>query len=228
MGQRNESARAYWWNAEVYRLEGNWQTACEHSDRGLEVAPRYSRLLGTRSVLDSEMGEIAQSEAHLEQLLEAWRHAGERTSSYEASFLAVVIPVVACITGVANRLDAAQQAAEAVLSSASLLPLQALTANTGLALVAVQLGDIAAAEEHYAALEPQGGTMLPGWIANVDRLLGLLAQTTGKLDLAIAHFEDALVFCRHREHQGRISPGNGHLGATASFRCPTASRPQHH
>ena len=30
----------------------------------------------------------------------------------------------------------------------------------------------------------------------IDRLLGLLAQTVGNLDQAIAHFEDALAFCR--------------------------------
>lgn len=30
----------------------------------------------------------------------------------------------------------------------------------------------------------------------VDRVLGLLAQTTGKRDLAAAHFEAALAFCR--------------------------------
>ena len=29
----------------------------------------------------------------------------------------------------------------------------------------------------------------------VDRLLGLLAQTTDDLDQAVAHFEDALAFC---------------------------------
>jgi len=29
-----------------------------------------------------------------------------------------------------------------------------------------------------------------------DRLLGLLAHTMGNLDLAAAHFEDALAFCR--------------------------------
>jgi len=34
-------------------------------------------------------------------------------------------------------------------------------------------------------------------VASVDRLLGLLAQTTGNLDRAADHFEDALDFCRN-------------------------------
>jgi tetratricopeptide (TPR) repeat protein len=34
------------------------------------------------------------------------------------------------------------------------------------------------------------------WVTRTDRILGLLAQTLGKHDLAIQHFEDALEFCR--------------------------------
>ncbi len=151
------------------------------------------------------MGEIALCEAHLELLLETWRLSGTQTFSYAATFPAVVIPVVARITGVANRLDTAQEAAEAVLSSPAMVPLQALTVRTGLALMAVQRGDIVAAEEQYAALESQRGTMLPGWIANVDHLLGLLAQTMGKHDQAVAHFEDALAFCQKAGYRPELA-----------------------
>ena len=79
-----------------------------------------------------------------------------------------------------NRLEAAQEAAEALLSSPAVVPLQALTANTGLALIAVQRWDIVAAAEQYAAVEPQRGTMLAGWIANVDHLLALLSEPLQK------------------------------------------------
>ncbi|MCZ6535037.1 MAG: LuxR C-terminal-related transcriptional regulator [Chloroflexi bacterium] len=187
------------------RLEGDWQRAYDHSDRGLELSPRDARLLGTRAVLECEMGEIALCEAHLELLLETWRLSWTQTFSYAATFPAVVIPVVARITGVANRLDTAQEAAEAVLSSPAMVPLQALTVRTGLALMAVQRGDIVAAEKQYAALESQRGTMLPGWIANVDHLLGLLSQTMNNPDQAVTHFEDALAFCRNAGYRPELA-----------------------
>ena len=205
LGERQESPRAFWWNAEVSRLEGDWQTAYEHSDHGLAVAPRDSRLLGTRAVLECEMGEIAQSETYLKQLLESWRLAPTRRSSYSVSFPAAVIPVVTRITGVADWLDAAQEAAEAILSYPAVVPLQALTANTGLALMAVQRRDMVAAAKQYAALELQRGTMLPGWITNADHLLGLLAQTMGNHDQAGTHFEDALAFCRNAGYRPELA-----------------------
>ena len=34
------------------------------------------------------------------------------------------------------------------------------------------------------------------WVTTTDRILGLLAQTLGKHDLAIQHFEEGLEFCR--------------------------------
>ena len=66
-------------------------------------------------------------------------------------------------------------------------------ARVGLALLAVQRGDVGAIGEQYAALESRQGTMLDGGIAAADRLLGLMAQTVGNLDQAVAHFEGALV-----------------------------------
>jgi ATP/maltotriose-dependent transcriptional regulator MalT len=62
--------------------------------------------------------------------------------------------------------------------------------------LAVQQNDAQAAAEHYAALLPLQGTFLRWVTICIDRALGLLAQTVGNLDQAIAHFEDALVFYR--------------------------------
>ncbi len=53
------------------------------------------------------------------------------------------------------------------------------------------------AAERYAALEPQRGTMSPGWIANGDHLLDLLSQTMGNHDQAVVHLEDALAWTCH-------------------------------
>ena len=39
----------------------------------------------------------------------------------------------------------------------------------------------------------------------VDRVLGLLSQTTGNLDQAAAHFEDALAFCRKAGYRPELA-----------------------
>ena len=40
---------------------------------------------------------------------------------------------------------------------------------------------------------------------SVDRLLGLLAQTMGKLEDAMSHFEDALAFCRKAGYRPELA-----------------------
>ena len=44
-----------------------------------------------------------------------------------------------------------------------------------------------------------------GWLISSDRLLGLLAHTMGELDLAAAHFEDALAFCRKAGYRTELA-----------------------
>ena len=144
--------------------------------------------------MDYELGEFKQGEDHLEQLLEAMRRAAPGpTTAY--GYPAMVIPLVARISGESGQFATAEFAAETILSSASATPLTIAWAKSGLALLAVQRNDVAAAEEYYAALETCRGTMVSPVIVN-DRLLGLLLTTTGQLDDAIARFEDALNFCR--------------------------------
>ena len=64
-----------------------------------------------------------------------------------------------------------------------------------MALIAVQREDAGAAEELYGALEPQRGTAFLFLPLALDRLLGLPAVTSGRVDTALAHFEDGLAFC---------------------------------
>ena len=56
-------------------------------------------------------------------------------------------------------------------------------ARAGLSLLSVLRHDETAAQEHYSALLPLGGTILNTGVIAADRILGLLAQTTGDLDL---------------------------------------------
>ncbi len=62
------------------------------------------------------------------------------------------------------------------------------------------------AAEHYTALEPVSGTMLSNNTdIRVDRVLGLLAHTMGRLDQAAEHFEYALAFCRKAGYRPELA-----------------------
>ncbi len=76
-------------------------------------------------------------------------------------------------------------------------------ARVGLALVAVQRGDAAAAEEQYTALVSVPGIMV--FYIGTDQVLGLLSVTLGRLDQAVAHFEDSLVFCRKAGYRPNLA-----------------------
>jgi DNA-binding CsgD family transcriptional regulator len=83
-----------------------------------------------------------------------------------------------------------------VLSSPSPVSFFAQLARTGLALIAVERGDVASARKQYDALRPWRITLTGMNHVCGHRVLGLLARTMGRMDDAVAHFEDSLAFCR--------------------------------
>ena len=103
------------------------------------------------------------------------------------------LPVVARIAGNDEWLTVAETRANGVLAAAVGHYSNAM-ARVSLALIGVQRGDVAAAEEHYAALALVPSLMV--FYVSTDRVLGLLCQTMGNLDQAVDHFEDALAFNR--------------------------------
>jgi DNA-binding CsgD family transcriptional regulator len=120
---------------------------------------------------------------------------------HEYVFVAWAIPIAARISGATDRLDIARDAAETVLSSPLLLgqqvnPYSVLVVRLGLALIAIHEGDEVAARQQYVALEAQRGILVVFAMMAVDRVLGLLCVTIGQVDRAVAHFEDAVTFCR--------------------------------
>ncbi len=145
------------------------------------------------------MGDYSQGEAFLEQMVEAMR-----PNPGSSSYLAVVIPMVAYITGMASHLEIARTAAQVVLSSASPFPLIKLWTRTGLGMMAVVQEDAVAAQEQYEVLR---SVRVAEWygIMATDRLLGLLSQTMGNLDLAAIHFDDAMAFCRKAGYRPELA-----------------------
>jgi len=75
-------------------------------------------------------------------------------------------------------------------------------ARLGLGLMAVLRRDVEAAREQYASLGSAAGAYS---LISGDRVLGLLAQTIGDLDQAVAHFEEALAFCRKAGYRPELA-----------------------
>ena len=184
-------------------LEGDWKAGRGYSGRVLEVAPLQPQFLLSRVLLEHETGESAQGEVYLGRLLEAMGRPGP-DQSIAAARVSMAIAAIARVTGVPNRLDIAEAAAQAVLLEQSVVPFRALYANTGLALLAIQKGGQSAAEEHHAYFQGQRGTMILS-VISADRLLGLLSQTMGNLAQASEHFEDSLTFCRKAGYRPELA-----------------------
>ncbi len=189
-------------NANLCSNLGDWQRARDLGDRGLVVAPQETGILNNRVLLAYEAGEFDRGAALLQRLLEAIPPSAARPG-VQYSVPAQIIPWVARITGVLDRLDVAEAAAQSVLASPFANPIYVLHSRASLGLLAVLRGDAAAASEQYEALESWRGLML--WVNSADHLLGLLAHTMGNLDKARGHFEDALAFCRKAGYRPELA-----------------------
>ena len=156
-------------------------------------------------MLAYQVGDFDLGEAYMMKLEENMRRTAPGPTIPHTA-IAMMIPMVARIVGTSDRFHTAEAAAEAVLSSPS-TPLYTTRARIGLALMAVQRADVAAATEQFSALEPQRGTMLTalGFVVSADHLLGLLSVTMGNLDQAVAHFEHALAFCRKAGYRPELA-----------------------
>ena len=194
-GVRFRIGQAFHSNEVLAHLQGNWETARDFGDRGLAVDHRDARLVPNRAILEHELGDFGQGDAYLERLVETMRLSPPgRTLDY--SIVPLAIGVAARITGIARQFDIAEAAADTALSSPSTLSFFAQLASTGLALMAVDRGDVVAAREQYDALRSWNITLTPLNLMCGHRLLGLLAQTMGRMENAATHFEDSLAFCR--------------------------------
>ena len=182
-------------------LAGDWMAARQHSDRALAVSALNPVTLSLRILLEYELGDFSQGQVYLERLLE-FRSLSPPGPTQEYAQVAFIVPRIAQITDVTRWFEAAEEAAAAVLSSPSALPLMAMIVRLGLALMAAEKGDVDRAAEQYPALES-----LPEALVYVirDRVLGLLSRTMGNLDQAAAHFENALVFCRKAGYRPELA-----------------------
>ena len=185
-------ATAFWLNEMALTIEGNWQAARDYNERGLSVSPSDTRLLVTRLRLEHEIGNKVGGQVHRERLVEALRPITPG-GSFDYASTALMIPVVARITGEVDHLYIAEKAAASVISAESATAFVSKLARLGLGLMAVVRGDAEAAREQYIGVGSADDAFL--WVSG-QRVLGLLAYTMGDLDQAETHFEEALSFCR--------------------------------
>ena len=176
-------------------LVGNWNDARRFGDESLTVAPMDPRTLGLRIMVEYEVGNFDWGETFLERLLETMRTTSQ-SGSIANAFIAFVLPAISRLNGVADRLEAGEQTAHAVISSRSATPLLIHAAETGLALLAIQRDSASAAWLKYAVLASTRASIPTIVFTSCDRILGLLAQTMGSIAKACEHFEDSLSFCR--------------------------------
>ncbi|MFQ6026079.1 MAG: LuxR C-terminal-related transcriptional regulator, partial [Dehalococcoidia bacterium] len=195
-------ATAYWSNDLLHSLKGDWQTARDFSTKGLAAAGSDPRLLHTRVLMEYQSGNLEEGEVYLEQLVEATQPT-RYGPNQEANRVAHAIIWVARITGFADRLDLAQVAAESILSSPATLQ-RAMGARTTLAMLVALQGDQEAAVDHYSTLQPHRGT-IHAVGTTIDHILGLLAETMGRLDQALVHFEDARVSLNQAGYQPSLA-----------------------
>lgn len=115
----------------------------------------------------------------------------------------MVIAAISRIPNEFSHLASARSMAEHVLESTTRTA-EIGRARTALALLAAARSDDSLVKEQYAIMEPRRGTMV-FWAISADRLLGLLTQTMDQLDQAVAHFEDALIFCRKAGYRPELA-----------------------
>ena len=119
--------------------------------------------------------------------------------------LPMAIGLAAHITGTEGQFGVAEEAAQAMLSLPGILPFYAQLARTGLALLAVVRGDVAAAREQYESLTRWPVTLTSQNPTCGHRVLGLLAHTMGNMNQAVSHFEDSLAFCRQAGYRPELA-----------------------
>ena len=143
--------------------QGDFDEARERMHRALALLPRDLLVLAFAALLEAYTGDLETSEKYIETMLEIVRTIPPGPS-LENTLAAHVIAQVAYLTGDRERLESAEEAAKAVLSSPSVAPLMASAARVGLALASVMSGNAAAAAEQCTALNSYRGLLSVGFV----------------------------------------------------------------
>ena len=174
-----------------------------YCDDNLTGHRREWELHAAWAILENEVGHRAEARRRLK----AVTGVGDDRDAERLSMAAFISASIGRTTENSRMLDAAERLGRETLGIGGTASHVEARARIALAVVAEERGDRESAREQYDALLPYRGTMTNAHPPVADRVLGLLAQTLGRMDDAASHFEDALAFCRDRFHgeQGHVS-----------------------
>ena len=195
-------ANALSMTAAVAHAHGRFEEGLNLSHRGLTMSGHYG-FASRIAIAEYEVGAFEEANSFLQRVVEATRDISPGPSG-EYAIVPMVVGLAARITGVARHFDAAERAAEVVVSAPSAVPLIADTARTGQALMAVYREDSAAAGQLYERLRHVQGGMVLNMVGG-DWVLGLVSRTMGETDRAVGHFQDAIAFSRHADYRPHLA-----------------------
>ena len=99
-------------------LVGEWASAREFSEHSLATVSLDERVLFNRIMLEYQVGHFSNGAAHVDRLLELM-YTTSPGPNLDTVLLAMAISLGSRITGTSERLEVAEMAAEAALSSHS-------------------------------------------------------------------------------------------------------------
>ena len=126
----------FWRNGSQYRLLtlalalGDWAAAREIGNRGLLLDETDRRMLGGLARLEYELGDFNQGAAYLNRILGV--QLSPEPSYFGNSVVGLLMPMAYRITGKVFRLDHAEAAIDAVISSDYVIPRFEALARSGL------------------------------------------------------------------------------------------------
>ncbi|MCH7746155.1 MAG: tetratricopeptide repeat protein, partial [Chloroflexi bacterium] len=198
---RSWLSRAYRGNELAHFSRGNWDLAREYNDRALAANPTDARALWSRTLLEYQLAKFEVGEIYLNRLLDAMKQSPAAPTIEHAS-VAIVTSVVALITNDNGLASVAHDTASVTLKARNVTPLVLLVAHWGLSMWAVLTGD----DKKMAELYDIGSTMTQGYFMVLGtRIMGVLAHKLGKYDESVAHFEEALSFCRNGGYRPELA-----------------------
>ena len=210
-GARSGDGQPILWEANLLKgliayAEGEWRIAkvhFRHCDENLTGHRSEWELHAAWAILENEVGHRTEARRRLK----AVTGGGDDRDVERLSMAAFISASIGRTTENGRMLDAAEKLGRDTLDIGGASNHAEARAKIALAVVAVECGDRASVREQYDALLAYRGVMTNGHPPVTDRVLGLLAQTLGRIDDAARHFEDALDFCRERFHgeQGHVS-----------------------
>jgi DNA-binding CsgD family transcriptional regulator len=195
-------ADALYVKSTLAQLQGNWGEARAHSDRALALSPHQVPFLQIRLLLECETGHRKAGKAYLKRILAAERHVGPWPLA--GAITAIALSQLGCLWNDSTSCDAALRASRAILERRPAIPMAQTGARVSRGLVAISRSKPDECEEELEFLEQFNGINMMPFVLT-DRLLGSLAHCAGQMRRAIAHFDNALAFCRRSGYKPELA-----------------------